>query len=248
MMDPYQVLGVSRNATDDEVKKAYRQLCKRYHPDANVGKPDQAQCEKRFLEVQQAYEEIMHQRQGGGTRAGSGYNGGSAQQQQQQYTQYGSPFDDFFRQYAGSTYESGRGSAYGGGYGQRAQQTPEMQAAVNYIQSGHYAEAINALGMVSPRDRNARWYYLSAVAHLGMHNSAQAMEYAQQAVSMEPQNLEYQQFLSELQSGGRGYSQFGQHYGRRNMGNVASPCASLCAMYMCSMCFCGGRMPLFCCI
>ena len=77
MMDPYQVLGVSRGATDDEIKKAYRQLCKRYHPDANVGKPDQEQCEKRFLEVQQAYEEIMHQRQGGGTRAGSGYTGSS---------------------------------------------------------------------------------------------------------------------------------------------------------------------------
>ena len=79
MTDPYQVLGVAPSATDDEVKKAYRQLCKKYHPDANVGKPDAAQAEKRFMEVQQAYEEIMHRRQGGGARAGSGYNG---QQQQ----------------------------------------------------------------------------------------------------------------------------------------------------------------------
>ena len=75
MSDPYQVLGVAPTATDDEVKKAYRQLCKKYHPDANVGKPDAAQAEKRFMEVQQAYEEIMHRRQGGGARAGSGYNG-----------------------------------------------------------------------------------------------------------------------------------------------------------------------------
>ena len=75
-MDPYQVLGVSPTATDDEVKKVYRQLCKKYHPDANVGKPDAAQAEKKFMEVQQAYEEIMHRRQGGGARAGSGYNGG----------------------------------------------------------------------------------------------------------------------------------------------------------------------------
>ena len=75
MTDPYQVLGVSPTATDDEVKKAYRKLCKIFHPDANVGKPDAAQAEKRFMEVQQAYEEIMHRRQGGGARAGSGYNG-----------------------------------------------------------------------------------------------------------------------------------------------------------------------------
>ena len=70
MTDPYQVLGVSPTASDDEVKKAYRTLCKRYHPDANVGKPDAAQAEKKFMEVQQAYEEIMHRRQGGGQRAG----------------------------------------------------------------------------------------------------------------------------------------------------------------------------------
>ena len=49
MTDPYQVLGVSPTASDDEVKKAYRTLCKRYHPDANVGKPDAAQAEKEFL-------------------------------------------------------------------------------------------------------------------------------------------------------------------------------------------------------
>ena len=84
MTDPYQVLGVSQTASDDEVKKAYRTLCKKYHPDANVGKPDAAQAEKKFMEVQQAYEEIMHRRQGGGQRAGSGYNGGAQQQRQPQ--------------------------------------------------------------------------------------------------------------------------------------------------------------------
>ena len=41
-MDPYKVLGVSYNATDDEIKKAYRKLSRKYHPDANVGNPNQA--------------------------------------------------------------------------------------------------------------------------------------------------------------------------------------------------------------
>ena len=243
-MDPYQVLGVSRSATDDEVKKVYRQLCKKYHPDANVGKPNQAECEKKFVEVQQAYEEIMHQRQGGGSRPGSGYNGGSAGQSRQ--SAYADPFEQFRQEFGGYGYGQ---RTYGGGYGysQRTESVPEMQAALNYIRSGHYNEALNALGMVSPRERSARWYYLSALAQTGLHNQAQAMEYARQAVSMEPQNMEYQQFLSDLQSGGRGYSQYGQQYGRPNMGNVVSPCASLAAMYCCSMCMCG-RVPLFCCL
>ena len=63
-MDPYKVLGVSRDATDEEIKKAYRKLSRKYHPDANVGNPNQAAFEEKFKEVQQAYNLIMDQRQG----------------------------------------------------------------------------------------------------------------------------------------------------------------------------------------
>ena len=123
MTDPYQVLGVSPTASDDEVKKAYRTLCKKYHPDANVGKPDAAQTEKKFMEVQQAYEEIMHRRQGGGQRAGSGYNG----QQQQRQPQYDDPFASFWGAYGGNPY----GNAGGYGYGQQQDDSIEMRAAKN---------------------------------------------------------------------------------------------------------------------
>ena len=55
MTDPYSVLGVSRDASDDEIKKAYRNLSRKYHPDANINNPNKDQAEEKFKEVQQAY-------------------------------------------------------------------------------------------------------------------------------------------------------------------------------------------------
>ena len=244
MTDPYQILGVSPTATDDEVKKAYRQLCKRYHPDANVGKPDAAQAEKKFMEVQQAYEEIMHRRQGGAARPGSGYNGQS-QQQRPSGSPYGNPYGSPF---GDDPFASFYGGAYG--YEQQTAQDNEMRAAQNYINAGHYAEALNALNAVPAGRRNAYWYYLNALAQSGLHNNAQALEYARQAVSMEPGNMRYQQLLSQLQSGGAWYGQRGEEYGRTSHGQP-NLCLSFLMLQLCCTCCSGGRMmyyPLCCCI
>ena len=59
MTDPYEVLGVSRGASDDEIKKAYRKLSRTYHPDANINNPNKAEAEEKFKQVQQAYKQIM---------------------------------------------------------------------------------------------------------------------------------------------------------------------------------------------
>jgi molecular chaperone DnaJ len=67
MNDPYRVLGVSRDASDDEIKKAYRRLSRRYHPDANINNPKKEEAEEHFKEVQQAYDQIMKEREYGYT-------------------------------------------------------------------------------------------------------------------------------------------------------------------------------------
>ena len=65
MTDPYEVLGVSRGASDDEIKKAYRKLSRTYHPDANINNPNKAEAEEKFKQVQQAYKQIMDEREHG---------------------------------------------------------------------------------------------------------------------------------------------------------------------------------------
>ena len=70
MRDPYSVLGVSRDASDEEVKKAYRRLSRKYHPDANINNPNKDKAEEMFKLVQQAYKQIMDERSRGYSGSG----------------------------------------------------------------------------------------------------------------------------------------------------------------------------------
>ena len=149
MEDPYQVLGLERGASDEEVKKAYRRLAKKYHPDAN---PGDAEAARKMQEINAAYEQIKNPPQSGGAGYGGGtYTGGAG---------YGSdPYEDIFGQWRR----------------QQRQQEPQFhttqaQAAYRYIQYGRYQEALNALDGAPTRD--GQWYYLSALANDGAGTSA----------------------------------------------------------------------------
>ena len=223
-MDPYQVLGVSRDASDDEIKKAYRNLSRKYHPDANINNPNKAQAEEMFKKVQAAYDQIMKERQyGGHGTAGSQYGPGSSH-----YGGYSGGFGGF------------------GGFGESdREEEPRMQAARNFINSGHYQEACNVLNSI--QERNARWYYYSAIANSGIGNQINALEYARKAVQMEPGNAEYRQLVSRLENNGRWYADRGTQYGFGTDGRsncLSDLCCCMCASSMCG----GGFMPCFFCI
>ena len=91
--DYYEVLGVGKNATDEELKKAFRKLAKQYHPDANPDNKEEA--EKKFKEVNEAYEILSDKQKSQmydqfGFDGPQGFNGG-----QGGYYSYGSGFDGF---------------------------------------------------------------------------------------------------------------------------------------------------------
>ena len=95
MIDPYQILGVSQDASEDEIKKAYRSLSRKYHPDANINNPNKEEAEAKFKEVQQAYQKIMDER-------ARGYSGGATYGN-------GSPFGDMYGNPFGGAYQGNQG-------------------------------------------------------------------------------------------------------------------------------------------
>lgn len=224
MTDPYSVLGVSRDASADVIKKAYRKLSRIYHPDANVNNPNKAQAEEKFKEIQEAYNQIMFEREHGegsygNNRAGSGQGAGGGT-----YGGYG---------YGGF---GGFGQGYGGTY---SNDGPRINAAINYINNGRYAEAMNVLDGMPLSEHNARWYYVHAYANYGMGNIINAREDARQAVNLEPGNQEYINLLSQLENGGTWYQNMGNAYDTGS-GSTGSCCMRLlCLEMLCSGCCCG---------
>ena len=254
MSDPYKVLGVSRDATDDEVKKAYRTLSKKYHPDANIDNPHKDKAEEMFKLVQEAYQQIIYERQhpyassgagsygsgagsysggqgpsGGYSSSGPGYNG-------QFYSSWEDFFNDFFTgAYSGQYQHSGYNSSGMSDY------EKYMRAAANYINNRHYAEALNVLSNIE--DHSSLWYYYSAIANAGLGNHAQALEHATIAAQMEADNCSYQNLVTQLSIGSRYYMNQSRNYVRPV--DTGQWCIRLCILNAFLNLCCGGRF--FCC-
>ena len=81
MRDPYEVLGVSPDADDDEVKRAYRDLARKYHPDNYQNNPLADLAEEKMKEINEAYDAITKGRTGGSGSGGYAYSYGGQQRQ-----------------------------------------------------------------------------------------------------------------------------------------------------------------------
>ncbi len=211
-MDPYKILGVSSDASDDDVKKAYRKLAKQYHPDVNK---EEGAAEK-FKEVQNAYDTIMDMR-----KNPHKYRGGYSSNQGYNYQQGYSDFSGF--------------ANFGGfnqGYRQEQQFDSIYANVVNLINQGNYQGAYQALNQMINRD--AQWYYLYCIVNLRLDNRLQAIEAIERACQLDPTNSNYRQLYSLLTQSRTTYHQSRDIYGS----SMASQC---CRCLMIYWCCCGMR-------
>ncbi len=130
--DYYEVLGVSRTASDDEIKKAYRQLAKKYHPDVN---PGDAQAEASFKEASEAYENLSDEQKRAaydrfGHDAPQGAGGGAG------------GFGGFGGGFGGFGFEDIIDSVFGGFGGQRRRNGPARGNDLRYDLSILFEEAV----------------------------------------------------------------------------------------------------------
>jgi len=248
VVDPNKVLGVSPGASQDEIKKAYRQKAKECHPDLH---PDDPDATRKMNEINEAYDMLMHpekyrakqqQAQQTYTNQQSNPYGGGAYGGYGPYRPYGQQGGGW--QYNGGWFDFDDLFGFSGGRqgesAQRPQEEPqdssEIRMIIRALNTGRYQDAISMLVRIPSAGRNARWHYLFALAQQGAGNTMTAQEAMQRAVQMEPNNPLYHQLLQQYRRAGQAYSQRSQGF---NM-TAADPsrwCMGLClANLFCNFC------------
>ena len=160
-MDPYKVLGVTPQTSDDDVKRAYRELARKYHPDNYVNNPLADLAETRMKEINEAYDMIMNERRNPA--------GGSSGQQQS----YGGAYNG--QQYGGyqqRTYTGANAALYS-----------QVRQAINQGNLG-MAEAL----LQRAAGRDAEWFYLTGTVYYRKGWYDEAARAYTQACQMDPNN------------------------------------------------------------
>ena len=213
MNDPYKILGVSPDATDDEIKTAYRNLARKYHPDKYRDSDLAEMAGEKMKEINAAYDEIQKIR-AGKTTAGQGTYGGQS---------YGG------QGYSGQTYG---GNQHGGS------SNPYITAR-QLINLRRVMEAAQVLSTVPEAQRGAEWHFLMGCVAVNLGHFVDAQQFFDTACGMDPGNPEYRDAQERLRNRSAG---FGAGQGGHNSScSCCDICtAFICADCCCDMgrCFC----------
>ena len=220
MKDQYQILGVSENASDEEIKKAYRELARKYHPDNYHDNPLADLAQEKMKEINAAYEQITKERASG--KRGSGSGGAS----------YGASGYGGYGGYQGY-------GGYGGSQSYSGQSSVLQQARIA-INTGNISRAEALLANYS--DHNAEWNFLKGAVCYRRGWLDEALRYYRTACQMDPGNLEYQRALDYMENGPRqAYTPGGTTFGTDLCGS------NLCLPMCCLWSLCSGSVPICCC-
>ena len=222
--DPYKVLGVSQSATDEEIKRAYHDLARKYHPDRYTNSDLADLAKEKMQEVNEAYDEIQRRRADGADRPGenAGYNSNSNG-----------------NSYGGSdhTYEGGAGNYRSQNYSAEARE--KFVLIRNCINAGNITEAERLIYEVGQQDRGAEWHFLMGCIQLRKGFYTDAQYSFDTAYRMEPTNNEYWQFKERMHERSRG---FGNGY-NTTRGGGCDVCTSLICADCCCECMGGDLIP-----
>lgn len=208
MTDPYQVLGVSPSATDEQIKNAYRELARKYHPDNYVNNPLADLAQEKMKEINEAYDQIQRQRK----------------QQQQSYSGQASAN----RGYSNAGYSR---QSYSG---QGRSQFADIRQLLN---SNRLSEAEELLEGIPQQRRDAEWYYLRGRVFYVHGWLDQAYSYYTRAVQMNPGNAEYQTALNQLMWQ-RNTGPSGGYGDYRNVQSGGMSGCDMCSGLICADCCC----------
>lgn len=167
-MNPYEILGVSENATDEEIKTAYRNLAKKYHPDNYANSPLSDVAQEKMKEINEAYDRINDMRRsgsstGGYQRSSGGYSGTGA-----------------------------------GGYQRAGYTHTNYPDVRRLIREDRLDDALQLLNGVANQLRDAEWYFLMGMVFSRKGWTEQAYSYFQTACRMDPSNQEFLSALNNM--------------------------------------------------
>ena len=223
--DPYKILGLNPGATDDEIKKAYKQMAKKYHPDLNQNSAEAAEMMKK---VNEAYDILINHKSYGSSASSSSYGGNGYGYQNQQ----GNPFY-WYTNYGNGGYGGFDEAAFDRQYGPG----PSMQRAKAMYNQRQFSRALNELRHMGERERTAEWHYVASMCHSAMGNSVDAQNEMRIAHEMEPNNPTYRQYTDYYNNRNANYEYRRSSYPRG--GGLFSCCLSLMLMRLCGCpCFC----------
>lgn len=243
--NPYKVLGIKEGASYDEIKRAYRELAKKYHPDRYRDNPLADLADEKMREINEAYDTLM-KNAGGAYQYQESYdqtyeNSGASQSQRSTGSQYQSQ-STYSSQYQSQQKGQSQNQSQSQ-YGYADESELERQARM-YVNSGNLNEAQKILDRM--RTRNANWYYLQGLVFLRRGWYDRGYTNIQKAANMDPTNYEYRTALNNLNQQTAGYRQ-NNYY--RNTYNSNPDICQICGTLWCmdSCCECAGGDLIGCC-